>query len=165
MDSITNVIGNLLNSSAFKYEIKRIQSWASDELYKAVLNTVYSQPEGDSYTRTYDLLASILPTDLVVTNSTIEFKVIFDESVMNHTTLFGSKKYGLNPGDPIGGLIVPFLNEGWRWSGYEGKIDNFHAREGARFLEEAIAKIQADVSNKVKGLIKSEVNKIGGKYK
>jgi hypothetical protein len=164
MSSFSDEITQILKSSALQYELRIIQEWATNELYKAVQDTVYSQPEGSSYTRTYDLLASILPTELIVTNSSIEFKVIFDESTMHHYSLYGSEKYGLSPGDPIGDLIVPFLNEGWKWEGYEGDVDNFRFREGAKFLEEAIAKIQSEVVSKVQGALSAEVKKIGGRY-
>lgn len=164
MSSISDILAQMMQSSAFQYELKRIQEWATNELYKAVQEQVYSQPEGTSYTRTMDLLAAILPTDLIVTPTSIEFKVIFDESSMHHYSLYGSEEYGLSPGDPIGGLIVPFLNEGWRWKDYSGEPDNYRAREGTHFLEKAIEKIQADVVTMVQGALSAEVRKIGGKY-
>lgn len=162
--SVAGAIDNLLKSPGFQQQLRAIQALAMSELQQAVMDKVYSQPEGNWYHRTFDLLNAVEVSDLVVTSSSIEFKVIFNPEKMNHTTLYGSKKYGLSPGDPVGGLIVPWLNEGWKWENYSGTADNFREREATLFLEEAIKKIQVETISRVKNAISVEVRKIGGRY-
>lgn len=164
MASFPDSITQMLKSSSFQYELKKIQSWASDELYKAVQTFVYDAYSPIEYERTFNLINSITTIDLIVTSSSIEFKVIFDPNKLEHETYGGSKKYGLSAHDEIGGLLIPWLNEGFQHDGYQGGYDMFHARPGAHFLEEAIAKIKTDVVGMVKNSIGVEVRKIGGRY-
>lgn len=171
-----NKIGMVLTSANFQQKINEIQRIAEDDLKQAIEERIYSQPESHWYKRTYTLLHSVASTDLRIinngTNFRISFKVVFDNNILKHYTIFGSKKYGLprptstNPTNevPIGDLIIPFLNEGWSWSGYSsGLIDNWSFRKPERFLELAIDKIKEDLIRRISNVLTVEVKKIGYK--
>lgn len=163
---IADSVNKMLSSPSFKVKLRQIQQIAEDDLREAVLETIYSQPEGNWYQRTYTLYNSIKSTDLIVTPNKIEFKVVFDPNILRHTTLLGSKKYGLSPGDEVGSLIIPWLNEGWSWNGeghLTGLVDNFSFRKPEKFLEKAIEKIKADTIRRVKEAINVEIRKTYGK--
>jgi hypothetical protein len=160
---ISGAIDGLLKSVDFQQKVRAIQALAMSELQQAIWKNVYSQPEGSWYERTYDLLNAIECTDLKVSSSTIDFKVIFNSEKMHHTTLYGSEKYGLEPGDYIDELIVPWINYGWRWEGYEGRYDNFRARKETLFIENAIKEIEKGIKQKVENLISLEIKKIFNK--
>lgn len=162
-----DAIGTLISSYNFKQQIEQIQKMAEDELKDAVLRIIYSQPESKWYIRTYTLYKSIKAVDLKVNVDVISFKVIFDEKILRHTTIFGSKKYGLQPDQEVGYRIVPWLNEGWKWSKYSSErlIDNWSFRKPEKFIEEAINQITEKTIRRVKNLFFIEVKKLGFNYK
>lgn len=157
--SVSGAIDNLLRSSGFQQQLRAIQALAMSDLQQAIQTWVYDIYTPVEYERNYSLLNSITTTDLVVTPTTIEFKVIFDEKILDHSSYGGSSKYNLRAGQEVGDLLIPWLNEGFRWDRYQGDYDMFRARPGAGFLEEAIKKIQADVISRVKNAINVEVRK------
>ena len=158
---ISGAIDNLLKSSDFQQKVRAIQSLAMSELQQAVEQAIYSKPEGSWYHRTYDFLNAIETSDLIVTPSTIEFKVIFNPEKMYHTTIWGSEKYGLEPGDYIDDRLVPWLNYGWDYSNQAPFTPiSFSMREETLFIEEAIKEIEKDIKQKVQSLINIEVQKI-----
>ena len=162
--SVSGAIDNLLKSPGFQQQLRAIQALAMSELQQAVQTYIYDAYIPLYYERSYNLLNSIISTDLIATSSSIEFKVIFDPTKLEHETYGGSEQYGLSAGNEVGGLLIPWLNEGFRHDRYQGGYDMFHARPGAHFLEEAIKKIQVDTIGRVKNAIAVEVKKIGGKY-
>lgn len=158
---ISKAIDNLLKSPGFQQKVRAIQALAMSELQQAVQDKIYSQPEGSWYDRSYDFLNAIETTDLVVTPTTIDFKVIFNPEKMNHTTLWGSEKYGLEPGDYIDDRLVPWLNYGWDYSNHAPFTPvKLSIREETLFIEEAIKEIEKDIKQKVENLIQVEVKKI-----
>jgi len=153
--SVSGGINNLLKSSNFLVQLKAIQALAVSDLQLAVQSTVYAIPASPNYTRTFSLLNSITASDLKVTANSIEFKVYFDPEKTRHTSLWGSEKMGISPGEYV--EIADWLNDGFSWG---NSSDRFHDREAARFMEKAIIKIQSDIVNRVKDAINIEVKRV-----
>jgi hypothetical protein len=159
--AISKAIDNLLNSSSFQSQLKSIQMMAVSELQQAVQTYVYdAYPNPKYYERTYELLNAVT-CDVIITPNNIEFKVYFDSEKMNHTTYGGSEKYSLDAGDYVDSLLPMWLNEGWRWDGYQGDFDMFRARPGGHFFEKAVEKIRENLIVRINGAIKVELVKSG----
>jgi len=158
--SVGGAIDNLLKSPNFLNQLRAIQAIAVSELQQAVQDTIYSIPASPNYERTYGLLNSITAGNLIVTSNSIEFKVFFDPEKSRHTSLYGSEKLGISAGEYVN--IADWLNDGFSWGGiWEGTNDRFHDRESARFMEQAIIKIQSTLIGRVQNAIVIEVKRVG----
>ena len=157
--SVSGAIDNLLKSSSFINQLKAIQAIAVCELQQEVQRAIYDIPASPNYERTFSLLNSITAGDLIVTSTSIQFKVYFDHEKMRHTSLFGSTKLGISKGAYVD--IEDWMNDGFSWGGvWEGVNDRFHDRSASHFMEKAIVKIQADIVARVKTAINIEVRKL-----